>query len=329
MNAGYPRQRLRRLRYNATLRSMLAGVRLHASELIAPIFVHEALARRRPIPSMPGQFQRPVADAADFAASLFEKGIRAVLLFGIPVEKDPSGSGAWAEDGAVQQAIGAIKSAVPEQLVIADTCLCEYTDHGHCGPLVELPDGRQEVDNDAALVGLTRTALSQAQAGADVVAPSAMMDGQVAAIRTALDAAGFQRTPILAYAVKFASSLYGPFREAAESAPKSGDRRSYQMDPLAPKQVLPEARADLAEGADMIMVKPAGAYLDVIAEVAKKIDAPLVAYQVSGEYSMVRLAGAAGAIDERRVAIELTSAIKRAGADLIITYFAEALAGWL
>ena len=308
---------------------MLAGVRLHASELIAPIFVHEALAQRRQIPSMPGQFQRPIADAADFAASLFEKGIRAVLLFGIPAEKDPSGSGAWAEDGAVQQAVRAIKSAVPELLVIADTCLCEYTDHGHCGPLVELPDGRQEVDNDAALVRLTRTAVSQVQAGADVVAPSAMMDGQVAAIRTALDAAGFQRTPILAYAVKFASWLYGPFREAAESAPKSGDRRSYQMDPLAPKQVLAEARADLAEGADMIMVKPAGAYLDVIAEVAKKIDAPLVAYQVSGEYSMVRLAGAAGAIDERRVAIELTSAIKRAGADLIITYFAEALAGWL
>lgn len=327
--SGYPRRQLRRLRYNAALREMLAGVRLSVDELIAPIFAHEGLSERREISSMPGQFQRPIADAADFAARLSEKGIRAVLVFGIPADKDASGSGAWADDGVVQQAIRAIKSAAPELLVIADTCLCEYTDHGHCGPLVELPGGRRDVGNQEALPALARTAVSQARAGADVVAPSAMMDGQVRAIRVALDAAGFDRTPILSYAVKFASSLYGPFRDAAESAPRFGDRRTYQMDPLSPRQVLAEARADLAEGADMIMVKPAAAYLDVIAKVSEKIDAPVVAYHVSGEYAMIKLVAGAGVVDERDLALEITSAIKRAGADLIITYFAEALAGWL
>ena len=329
MSAGYPRQRMRRLRHNAALREMLASVRLSVDELIAPIFAHEGLSERRQIPTMPGQFQRPVADAADFAAGLHRKGIRAVLVFGIPVGKDALGSGAWADGGIAQQAIRAIKSAAPELVVIADTCLCEYTDHGHCGPLVELPDGRQDVDNEAALVALARTAVSQARAGADIVAPSAMMDGQVRAIRAALDAAGLERTLILSYAVKFARALYGPFRQAAESTPKVGDRRTYQMDPLSPKQILAEANADLAEGADMVMVKPAGAYLDVIAKVAEKISAPLVAYHVSGEYAMIKLAAAAGAADEQQVALEITSAVKRAGADLIITYFAEALAGWL
>jgi porphobilinogen synthase len=329
VNGGYPKRQLRRLRYNPALREMLAGVRLSVKELIAPIFAHAGLTRRREIATMPGQFQRPVADAADFAAGLFEKGIRAVLVFGIPAEKDASGSSAWADDGVAQQAVRAIKAAEPELLVIADTCLCGYTDHGHCGPLVELPNGGRDVDNEAALPMLARTAVSQVRAGADVAAPSAMMDGQVRAIRTALDAAGFGRAPILSYAVKFNSALYGPFRDAAESSPKFGDRRTYQMDPLSPGQILAEARADLAEGADMIMVKPAAAYLDVIARVREKIDAPLVAYHVSGEYAMIRWAAASGAVDEREAALEITSAIKRAGADLIVTYFAEALAGWL
>ena len=329
MSAAYPTRRLRRLRYHDGLRAMLASVRLSVQELIAPIFVHEGLKKRREIATMPGQFQRPIGDAADFAAGLFKKGIRAVLVFGIPSSKDAVGSGAWAENGIVQRAISAIKSAEPELLVIADTCLCEYTDHGHCGPVVELPDGQKDVDNEAALVGLARAAVSQAKAGADVVAPSAMMDGQVRAIRAALESGGYERTAILSYAVKFASALYGPFRAAAESAPQFGTRRTYQMDPLSPKQVLAEARADVEEGADMIMVKPAATYLDVIATVAEKIDAPLVAYHVSGEYSMLRLAAAAGALDEKHAVLEVTSAIKRAGADLIITYFAEDLARWL
>jgi porphobilinogen synthase len=328
MNLGYPTRRLRRLRYNPTLRAMLAGVRLSVEELIAPIFVHETLDRRREIPTMPHQFQRPVADAAEYAAALAGKGIRAVLIFGIPARKDAAGSGAWDDQGIAQQAIRAIKSAAPQLLVIADTCLCEYTDHGHCGPLTGAAGGA-DVDNDAALAALARTAVSQARAGADVVAPSAMMDGQVRAIRTALDSAGLERTPILAYAVKFASALYGPFRAAAESAPAFGDRRSYQMDPLSPRQILAEAGADLAEGADMLMVKPAAAYLDVISAVSAALDAPLAAYHTSGEYAMIKLAAAAGAIDEKRAAMEVTSAIKRAGADLIISYFAEDLAGWL
>ncbi len=329
MSGGYPTRRLRRLRYNPALREMLAGVRVSVSELIAPLFAHAGLRQRREIASMPGQFQRPIADAGNFAAALAEKGIRSVLVFGIPAGKDTSGSGAWADDGAAQKAIRAIKAAAPKLVVMADCCLCEYTSHGHCGPLVKLADGRRDVDNDSALAALARTAVSQARAGADVIAPSAMMDGQVRTIRAALDGAGFEQTPILSYAVKFASALYGPFREAAESAPAFGDRRSYQMDPLSPRQVLAEAAADLAEGADMIMVKPAGAYLDVIARVSERIDAPLAAYHVSGEYAMIKLAAAAGAMDERQAVLEITSAIKRAGADLIITYFAEALAGWL
>ena len=329
MSRGYPTRRLRRLRYSAGLREMLAGVRLHVAELIAPVFVHEGLSERREIPTMPGQFQRPVSDAADYAARLADRGIRAVLVFGVPASKDATGSGAWAEDGIAQHAIRAIKAAAGGLVVIADTCLCEYTDHGHCGPVVELADGGRDVDNEAALESLAAAAVSQARAGADVVAPSAMMDGQVAAIRSALDSAGLTRTPILSYSVKFASALYGPFREAAESAPAFGDRRTYQMDPLSPVQVLAEARADLAEGADMIMVKPAAAYLDVISTVARELDAPLAAYHVSGEYAMIKFAAAAGALDEKRSAMEVTAAIKRAGADLIITYFAEALAEWL
>jgi porphobilinogen synthase len=329
MNEGYPARRLRRLRYCPALREAVASVRVHVSELVAPIFVHAGLSQRREIETMPGQFQRPVDDAAEWAGHLSGLGIRAVLLFGVPARKDAAGSAAWDEDEALQRTVGRIKSAVPELCVITDTCLCEYTDHGHCGPLADLPDGGRDVDNGAALAALARTAVSQARAGADVVAPSAMMDGQVFAIRAALDSAGFERTAILSYAVKYASSLYGPFREAAESPPAFGDRRTYQMDPRSPRQALAEARADLAEGADLLMVKPAAAYLDVISAVSSEVDAPVAAYHVSGEYAMIRLAAAAGAIDERTAALEITSAIKRAGADLIVTYFAEALASWL
>lgn len=327
MVTGYPTTQLRRLRYNAALRAMLQQVRVGVGELIAPIFAGESLTQRRAIATMPGQFQRPIQDAADYAASLADKGIPAVLIFGIPAAKDASGSGAWDDQGVTQKTIGAIKKLRPELLVIADTCLCEYTDHGHCGPLSQ-QGGGVDVDNGAALASLAAAAVSQARAGADVVAPSAMMDGQVRAIRTALDNAGYERTPILSYAVKFASSLYGPFRDAAESAPKMGDRRSYQMDPLSPVQVMAEAASDVAEGADMIMVKPAGLYLDVIASVAS-LPVPVAAYHVSGEYAMIKLAAQAGAINERDVAMETLVAIKRAGAQLIITYFAEQMADWL
>ena len=326
MSASYPQRQLRRLRYNAALREMLASVRLDVRELIAPIFVHETLSAAREVSTLPGQFQRPVKDAAKFARRLAGKGIRAVLLFGTPAKKDAVGSGAYADDGIVQQAVRAIKKAAPALLVIADTCLCEYTDHGHCGPLTVTPGGQRDVDNEQALAGLARTAVSQARAGADMIAPSAMMDGQVRTIRAALDAGGFQRTPIMSYAVKFASCLYGPFREAAGSAPSFGDRRTYQMDALSPRQILAEARGDLEEGADILMVKPAAAYLDVISLVARNIDAPLAAYHVSGEYALIRHAARAGAVDERQAMLEVTAAIKRAGADLIITYFAEALA---
>jgi len=325
---GYPTRQMRRLRYNPTLRRMLAGVQLRRDELIAPIFVSQVVQQRREISSMPGVYQRPLSDAADHAAALGQKGIRAVLLFGIPSKKDASGSGAWDDEGIVQQAIRLIRQSCPEMLIIADTCLCEYTEHGHCGPLVDFR-GRAEVDNCAALAALARTAVSQARAGADVIAPSAMMDGQVKTIRAALDAASFERVPILSYAVKFASSLYGPFREAAESAPKRGDRRSYHMDPLSPRQILAEARADLAEGADLLMVKPAACYLDVISLLSGQTDAPLAAYHVSGEYAMIKLAAAAGALSEPDAVLEITSAIKRAGADLIITYYAEQLAEWI
>ncbi len=327
MSQGYPNRQLRRLRYNPSLRAALSSVRLNKRELIAPIFASQSLSQRRVISTMPGQFQRPVSDAADYAASLADKGVGGVLVFGIPASKDASGSGAWNDEGVTQQCIREIKKRRAELLVIADTCLCEYTNHGHCGPLVEF-GGKVDVDNAGALAGLAATAVSQAKSGADVIAPSACMDGQVRAIRTALDNAGFERTPILSYAVKFASSLYGPFREAAESAPKTGDRRSYQMDPLSPKQVMAEALADLEEGADMLMVKPALAYLDIIAQLAT-LPAPLAAYHVSGEYAMIKFAAAAGALRERDVAIEHTAALKRSGADLIITYFAEQLTDWL
>ena len=331
MTAEFPSRRLRRLRNSATLREMLATVRLSRDELIAPLFVREGEGLRREIPSMPGQFQYSVDTALETARRWSDAGIRAVLLFGIPDEgrKDSDGSQAWARQAPVQRLCEQLKDALPELLVITDVCLCEYTDHGHCGPVVKTSNGQARVDNDAAIELLARTAVSHAQAGADIVAPSAMMDGQVGAIRAALDAQGLADTPIMSYAVKYASSMYGPFRDAAESTPQFGDRRSYQMDYRTTGQAAMEARLDVDEGADIIMVKPAATYLDVIAKVSRLIDAPLAAYHVSGEYASLMAAAQNGWIDERAAAIEVTTAIKRAGADLIITYFAEKLAGWL
>ena len=273
---------------------------------------------------MPGQHQLSVDQLAAEAAELRALGIPAVLLFGIPSAKDEQGSGAYAPDGIVQQAVRALKQADPDLLVITDVCLCEYTSHGHCGIV---KDG--EVDNDATLPLLARTALSHAQAGADMVAPSAMMDGQVAAIRDALDEGGFPHIPIMAYTAKYASAFYGPFREAAESAPQFGDRRGYQMDPANVREALREIEADIEEGADIVMVKPALAYLDVISRARDCCDLPLAAYNVSGEYAMIKAAAANGWLDERRVTLEVLTAIKRAGADIIITYHAKEAARWL
>ena len=322
---------MRRLRTGATLREMLAEVRLSPQRLIAPLFVREGTGERREISSMPGQFQFSVDTAMETVRRWADKGLPAVLLFGIPDDdkKDATGSHAWAEAAAVQRLTREIKQALGELVVITDVCLCEYTAHGHCGAISEVPGGRMDVANDATLELLARTAVSHAQAGADIVAPSAMMDGQVGAIRRGLDEAGHSTTAILSYAVKFASSLYGPFRDAAESPPQFGDRRSYQMDYRAGRQAALEADLDLDEGADLLMVKPAGAYLDVIAAVRRRVDVPLAAYHVSGEYAMLKAAAQAGWLDERAAAVEITSAIARAGADLIITYYAEQLTDWI
>ena len=311
------------------MRRMLAEVSLSRWDLIAPIFVREGQVVRDEIPSMPGQFQHSVDAAMETVKRWSGLGIPAALLFGIPAGKDPDGSQAWNDDAPVQRLGRAIKSGCPELVVITDVCLCEYTDHGHCGRIIEKPDGRKDVDNDATLELLAKTALSHARCGADIVAPSAMMDGQVAAIRQALDADGFQDTAIMSYAVKFASALYGPFRDAAESPPQFGDRKSYQMDFRSPRQAQMECQTDLDEGADILMVKPAAAYLDLIAAVKSRFSAPLAAYHVSGEYAMIKAAAKEGWLDEKSTALEITRAIKRAGADLIITYIAEQLAGWL
>jgi porphobilinogen synthase len=287
--------------------------------------VRNGTGLRREIPSMPGQYQFSVDTALETARRWADAGIVAVLLFGIPDRKDPLGSGAWDPAEAVQQLARALKDELPDLLVITDVCLCEYTSHGHCGPLTEQA-GIRTVDNDAALESLAKVAVSHADAGVDVVAPSSMMDGQVRAIRSALDAAGHDQIALMSYAVKFASSYYGPFRDAAESAPQFGDRRGYQMDFRTPGQVLLEARSDAEEGADILMVKPAGAYLDVIRTVADDLPLPLAAYQVSGEFAMIKAAAERGWLDQRAVALESVLAIKRAGADMIITYFAEDLA---
>lgn len=319
------------MRYNATLRDMLAEVRLCKDEFIAPLFVRAGSGVKREIKSMPGQFQFSVDTAVETVRRWADRGLRAVLLFGVTDEKDKdeSGSMAWCDDAPVQTLTREIKHALPDMLVVADTCLCEYTSHGHCGPLTECDCGKFDVDNDAALACLARAAVSQSRAGADIVAPSAMMDNQVLAIRTALDEAGMTRTAIMSYSVKFASCMYGPFRDAAESPPKSGDRKTYQMDFRSPRQYLAELREDESQGADIVMVKPAATYLDIIAQMRAHTALPVAAYHVSGEYAQIKFAAQAGAIDERAAVIETMSAIKRAGADIIITYYAEALADWL
>ena len=320
--------RPRRLRRTETLRRMVRETQLSADDLIAPLFIAEGHGVNRPINSMPGHAQRSVDRIDGELDAIRELGIPAVLLFGIPLHKDAEGSGAWDAAGPVPSAIRAIKRRTPDMLVVADVCMCEYTDHGHCGVLADTP-GSGEVLNDPTLVLLARAAVAYAEAGADIIAPSAMMDGQVAASRAALDAAGFTHIPIMSYAAKFASAFYGPFREAAESTPRFGDRRAYQMDPANGREALHEVALDVAEGADMLMVKPAGAYLDIIRAVRERYDLPLAAYQVSGEYAMIKAAAANGWIDERRAALESLTAIKRAGADMIITYYAKEAAHWL
>lgn len=319
-----PFTRFRRLRRTEALRELARETRLSAQDFVYPLFVRHGSGVREEIASMPGQYQLSVDQLAAEAEELRSLGIPAVLLFGLPAAKDEVGSEAYADDGIVQRAVRALKDAAPELAVTTDVCLCEYTSHGHCGVVV---DG--EVDNDATLELLTRTAVSHARAGADMVAPSDMMDGRVAAIRRALDEGGFAQTPILAYAAKYASAFYGPFREAAESAPAFGDRRGYQMDPPNVREALREMEADLQEGADILMVKPALAYLDVLARARQRFDVPLAAFNVSGEYAMVKGAAAQGWLEGPRVALEILTAIKRAGADIIITYHAKEAARWL
>ena len=317
----YPQTRLRRLRRNETLRRMVRETQLQRDDLILPCFVVEGSGVREPIASMPGVHRHSVDQLVLEAKSVVDVGVPAVILFGIPAHKDARGSGADASDGIVQRAVAALKRQVPELVVITDVCLCEYTDHGHCG----IVEGAHVV-NDASVERLAAAALSHARAGADVVAPSDMMDGRVGAIRTQLDAHGFQDVAILAYAAKFASAYYGPFREAAESAPAFGDRRSYQMDPPNRREALREMRLDLEEGADVLMVKPALPYLDVLAEARRAFDVPLAAYHVSGEYAMIRAAAERGWLDGERAMAEALVAIKRAGADWILTYAAKEIA---
>jgi len=320
--------RPRRLRRTSTLRQMVRETALRTDDLIAPLFIVEGHGLVRPISSMPGQAQLSVDQLDREIDQLMELRVPAVLLFGIPAHKDANGSAAWDPQGPVPSAIRAIKQRAPDMAVIADVCLCEYTDHGHCGVLSPAP-GSGDVLNDPTLDLLARAAAAYADAGADIVAPSAMMDGQVAAIRAALDRGGYLNVPIMAYAAKFASAFYGPFREAAESTPQFGDRRAYQMDPANGREALREMALDAAEGADLLMVKPAGAYLDIIHAVRERYDLPLAAYQVSGEYAMLKAAVQNGWLDERRAAMESLLGIKRAGADLIITYYAKQAARWI
>jgi porphobilinogen synthase len=328
----YPKTRMRRLRATAGLRGLVRETELRASQLVLGLFVAEPQARegheRLPIDSMPGVARLSIPAAVAEAEEAASLGLGGVMLFGIPDEKDEQGSGAWDDEGVVQLAVRAIKQAVPELLVITDVCLCEYTSHGHCGVL-RIDRDPPTVDNDASLELLARTAVSHARAGADLVAPSDMMDGRVAAIREELDAEGFAETPILAYSAKFASAFYGPFREAAGSAPAFGDRRGYQMDPANGREAVREALLDVQEGADMLMVKPALAYGDLIRAVAEASGMPVAAYNVSGEYAMVKDAAAAGHIEERATVLEILTSLRRAGADTIVTYHAKDAARWL
>ena len=321
----FPATRLRRLRRSGLLRDLVRETDLAPRHLIAPLFVEAGIDGRRPIEAMPGVDRLSISAAVEEAGELRALAVPAVLLFGVPAAKDDEGSEAWDDEGVVQLAIRALKEAHPELLVITDVCLCEYTSHGHCGLLT----ATGEVDNDATLELLARTAISHARAGADVVAPSDMMDGRVGALRRALDDESLPETPIMAYSAKYASAFYGPFREAADSTPAFGDRRGYQMDPANSDEALREAALDVQEGADIIMVKPALPYLDVIRRVKDATGMPLAAYNVSGEYAMVKAAAAAGWLDERAATLEVLTAIRRAGADVVITYHARDAARWL
>jgi porphobilinogen synthase len=321
----FPQTRLRRLRATHALRGLVRETSLSPADLVYPLFVAHGIDRREPIAAMPGIDHLSIAHAVAEAAEAHALGIPAVLLFGLPATKDEEGSGAWDDEGVIQLATRAIKEAHPDLLVITDLCLCEYTSHGHCG--VVRPDG--SVDNDATLELLARTATSQARAGADVIAPSDMMDGRVGFVRAALDEDGHTEMPILAYSAKFASAFYGPFREAAQSTPAFGDRRGYQMDPANANEAVREAHLDIDEGADIVMVKPALPYLDLIRRVKTETGVPVAAYNVSGEYAMVKAASATGYLDERAAVLEILTSIRRAGADIVVTYHAKDAARWL
>jgi porphobilinogen synthase len=322
----FPEDRPRRLRRNALIRKLVREVELAPGDLVLPVFVSDAIASRREVPTMPGVFQETVDSVVKVAEESVELGIPGLILFGIPAQKDSRGSAAWADDGVIQKTLRRLRSAVGQSLLLmADNCLDEYTDHGHCGILTN--DG--ELDNDATIELYAKTAVSQASAGADIIAPSGMMDGQVGAIRGALDEAGFSDTSILAYSAKYASSFYGPFREAAECAPKSGDRRAHQMDPANRREAMREIEMDVLEGADLVMIKPALAYLDVVLDARQHFDQPLGVFSVSGEYAMLRAGAAAGGLDLKETVMESHLAMRRAGADFILTYFAREICRWL
>jgi len=324
----YPATRLRRLRQHPVLRDLVRETALSPHDFILPMFVKPGTNVKNEIASMPGNYQLSVDRLVDEVGAAKDLGIKAFILFGIPAAKDPLGTSSLDDNGVVQQALRALRKAHPEILLIADECLCEYTDHGHCGPLTEAT-GRMDVDNDATLPTLAHQCISHVQAGADVVAPSGMMDGMVRAIRNGLDATGYAHIPIMSYAAKYASAFYGPFRDAAESPPQFGDRTTYQMDPANSDEALREVALDLEEGADIIMVKPALSYLDIIRRVKDRFACPTAAYNVSGEFAMVKAAAQKGWIDERRVALEILTSIKRAGADMILTYHALDAARWI
>jgi len=320
----FPVHRPRRLRTTPMLRDMVRETALSPDDFIYPLFVQETSSKPEPIESMPGQFRHTIETLVEQAEKTVEAGLKAILLFGIPEKKDEEGSQAYADNGIIQRAVRAVKKKNLPLLVITDVCMCEYTSHGHCGVI-----RNKDVDNDLSLDSIGRTALSQVRAGADIVAPSDMMDGRVGAIRDLLDSEGYSNVPILSYAAKYASSFYGPFREAAGSAPGFGDRKSYQMDPANIREALKEVQTDIDEGADMVMVKPALAYLDVIQAVKQFTDVPVAAYNVSGEYSMIEFAAKAGVLDRQKIILEVLQSIKRAGADIILTYHALEAAAWI
>jgi porphobilinogen synthase len=325
----FPQTRMRRLRYNQKIRDLVRETSFQISDLILPLFVRYGNGIKQPISSMPGHYQLSIDCLAEEIQEIQDLGIPGIILFGIPELKDPKGECSLQSQGIIQNAVGVIKDLVPDLLVVTDLCLCEYTDHGHCG-IISDRTGQVDVDNDLTLEVLGRQAISYAEAGADIIAPSGMMDGMVRVIRESLDVAGYDYVPILSYAVKYSSALYAPFREAAEGVPKFGNRNTYQMDPGNAKEALREANLDLQEGADMLMVKPAHTYLDIISEIKKNFPhIPLGAYHVSGEFAMIKAAAQQGWIDEGRVALEVITSIKRAGADFIITYYAKELAYWL